>query len=73
MFEHNLLNQGEKIALLNDFVEQENVSIQSAKHKKRWFKNNKIPPVDLPTNCPEQNPMQNVWGIIARKISQNKR
>ena len=36
------------------------------KEKKKGFKEKRLPVLDWPTNTPDANPIENLWGILKR-------
>lgn len=52
---------------------QDNASIHVSKSTETWFRKKKIELVDHPPVSPDLNPMENLWGILVRKIYKDGR
>ncbi|KAI2647762.1 Transposable element Tcb2 transposase [Labeo rohita] len=52
-----------------DFIFQQDLApAHSAKATSTWFKDHGIPVLNWAANPPDLNPIENLWGIVKRKI-----
>ena len=48
-------------------------SIHRSNHTKEWLGDKKIPILEWPANSPDLNPIENLWGLLARAVFANGR
>lgn len=53
--------------------QQDNASIHKSKFTKSFISDNDIETLEWPAKSPDMNPIENIWGILARKVYDNGR
>ncbi len=72
ILEHFMLPSADQLFKEADFILQQDLaSAHTAKSTKSWL-NDQVGALDWPANSPDLNPIENLWGIVKRKM-RNKR
>ncbi len=73
ILEHFILPSADQLFKDADFIfQQDLVNAHTAKSTKSWLNDHGVVVFDWPANSSGLNPIENLWGIVKRKI-RNKR
>ncbi len=69
VLEHFMPPSADKLYGDADFIFQQDLApAHTAKGTKSWFNDHGVTVLDWPANSPDLNPIDNLWGIVKRKM-----
>ncbi len=73
ILEHYMLPSADKLYGDADFIFQHDLApAHTAKGTKSWFNDHGVTVLDWPANSPDLNPIENLWGIVKRKMKDTR-
>lgn len=68
VLEKHLLPTAPQICGQNWRFQQDNAPIHTSRSTKAWFEAKNVSVLDWPARSPDLNPVENLWGVLARKV-----
>ncbi len=68
ILEHFMLPSADQLFKDADIFQQDLAAAHNAKSTKSWFNDHGVTVLDWPVKSPDLNPIENIWGIVKRKM-----
>ncbi len=68
ILEHFMLSSADKLYGDADFIFQQDLAPAHTAKGTSWFNDHGVTVLDWPANSPDLNPIDNLWGIVKRKM-----
>jgi hypothetical protein len=73
ILENVMVPSVERIFPNNNFIfQQDNCPVHTAHRVREWFADRNINVLDWPRRSPDLNPIENLWGLLVKKIEQQR-